>query len=494
MQPLTGNDPPEIAGYRLRARLGAGGMGQVYLAFTPGGRAVAMKVMRPDLGNSAEFRNRFRLEVEAARRVHGLYTAQVLDADPTAVSPWLVTAFVPGPSLSQAVAEHGAMPPLTVVALMAGVAEALQAIHAAGIVHRDLKPSNVILAPDGPRVIDFGIARSVEAASLTSTGTRVGSPQYMAPEQVVGQAVSPALDVFALGSLAVYAVCGRPAFGEGDDSAVVYRILHQPADLGGVPANLRPLIEGCLAKDPASRLTPPQIVAYCRAHAEGTDEASQSWLPPVVIAAMGRHAAPTSVGQATPAPAADAYPPGPATPPPGHGYAPPSLPGRGRKRAVAGAIAAAVFIALIGVGTVVLLKSRSHHPVPSPTGPVSGSASAPPGASATGWLGGTWTGSMSQPVGVVPQWQANLTFSPDGAGTFRFGGLGCSGDLAWILRGQTRAEVDLEVVKDPRSLCVKFGLMTVTKSGSNTMGAVWRATDDPGNTAMGTLTRTGSGG
>src|SRR5437660_1322774 len=212
MQPLTSNDPVEIAGYRLRARLGAGGMGQVYLAYTPGGRAVAMKVIRPDLGNDAEFRNRFRQEVEAARSVHGLYTAQVLDADPAGEPPWLVTAYVPGPSLAQAVDMHGPMPPMTVLHLVAGVAEALQAIHAAGVVHRDLKPSNVILAPDGPRVIDFGLARSVEAGSLTSTGIRVGSPQYMAPEQVLGQAVSPAIDVFALGSLAVYAVSGRPAF------------------------------------------------------------------------------------------------------------------------------------------------------------------------------------------------------------------------------------------------------------------------------------------
>src|SRR5580704_7005494 len=149
MEPLTRDDPGEIAGYRLRARLGAGGMGRVYLAFTPGGRAVAVKVMRPELGDNRDFRQRFRQEVESARRVQGLYTAQVIDADPTAVLPWLVTAYVPGPSLQQAITEHGPMPVQTVYQLVAGVAESLQAIHAAGVVHRDLKPSNVLLAPDG---------------------------------------------------------------------------------------------------------------------------------------------------------------------------------------------------------------------------------------------------------------------------------------------------------------------------------------------------------
>ena len=151
LEPLTGDDPAEVAGYRLRARLGAGGMGRVYLAFTPGGRPVALKVMRPEFGGDEEFRARFRQEIQAAWQVHGLYTAQVLDAGPDADPPWLVTAYVAGPSLQQAVRDHGPMPAETVVQLMAGVAEALQVIHAAGVVHRDLKPSNVLLAPDGPR-------------------------------------------------------------------------------------------------------------------------------------------------------------------------------------------------------------------------------------------------------------------------------------------------------------------------------------------------------
>jgi hypothetical protein len=290
MEPLTRDDPCQIAGYRLRARLGAGGMGVVYLGSTPGGRSVAVKVMRPELGDDRGFRERFRQEIDAARRVHGLYTAQVIDADPTAVPPWLVTAYVPGPSLQEAVGGHGPVPVQTVYQIVAGVAEALQAIHAAGVIHRDLKPSNVLLAPDGPRVIDFGIARAAEAAALTHSGMRVGSPQFMAPEQVAGQSATPATDVFALGSLATYAALGHAPFGNGGGEAVLYRILHQDADLTGCPTPLRSLIERCLAKDPAQRPAPAEIIWFCQgqlgaALAPGhATQSAQSWLPPGVAA------------------------------------------------------------------------------------------------------------------------------------------------------------------------------------------------------------------
>jgi Protein kinase domain len=311
VQPLTGDDPLEIGGYRLRSRLGAGGMGRVYLAFTPGGRPVALKVVRPELGDDEGFRDRFRQEIAAARRVHGLYTAQLLDGDPDAAPPWLVTAYVAGPSLQQAVADHGPVPVASVFLLMAGVAEALQAIHAAGVVHRDLKPSNVLLAPDGPRVIDFGIARALEATALTRTGMRVGSPQFMAPEQVRGGAVSAAADVFALGALAGYAVLGRPPFGEGSESAVLYRVLHEEPDLDGCGGELRALIERCLAKDAAARPEPAEIIDSCRARsAVKTMEFAESWLPPAIAADLTRHAAPA--GPAGPATEL-AGPAGPAT-------------------------------------------------------------------------------------------------------------------------------------------------------------------------------------
>ena len=285
VEPLTSEDPREVAGYQLRARLGAGGMGRVYLAFTRGGRAVAIKVIRAEFGDEEEFRDRFRREVVAAQRVHGMYAAQVLDADPDARPPWLATAYVPGLSLQQAVTDYGPLPPDSVFLLLAGIAEALQAIHAVGIVHRDLKPSNVILAADGPRVIDFGIARSVAAPSLTRGAFRIGSPRFMAPEQARGQLVTPAVDVFALGSLATYAIAGRPPFGVGGAVAVLYRVLNDAPDLGGCPADLRPLIERCLAKDPAQRPQPAEIIDTCQARmTDGALAFDGSWLPPAVSA------------------------------------------------------------------------------------------------------------------------------------------------------------------------------------------------------------------
>ncbi len=302
MEPLTRDDPAEIGGYRLRARLGAGGMGRVYLASTPGGRRVALKVVRPELGDDADFRARFRQEIEAAQRVRGLYTAELLNADPAATPPWLVTAYVPGPSLQQAVADHGPMPQETVILLMAGVAEALQAIHSAGVVHRDLKPSNVLLAPDGPRVIDFGIARAAEATNLTQSGLAVGSPQFMAPEQIRGLAITPAIDVFALGAVAAFALLGLPPFGEGQVAALMYRVLNEPPRLTGCSGPLRTLIERCLAKEPADRPTPAAIIESCRSLSSGNlGEFTDSWLPPAVAAAAAR-APGTAGGPGSPSP------------------------------------------------------------------------------------------------------------------------------------------------------------------------------------------------
>jgi predicted Ser/Thr protein kinase len=278
MQPLASDDPAEIGGYRLRSRLGSGGMGRVYLAETAAGRPVAVKVVRPELSDDQEFRARFRHEIQAARSVHGRYTAQVLDADPAATPPWLVTAYVPGPSVQQAVAERGPMPEAAAFRLVAGVAEALRAIHAAGVVHRDLKPSNVVLGPDGPRVIDFGIARALENTVLTRSGMMMGTPQFMAPEQILDRPVSPALDVFALGALAAYAASGRPPFGQNHPAAVSYRVLHEPPDLAGCPPPLQGLIGWCLAKDPAARPSPSQVIEFCAARAGVT--ADRGPVPP----------------------------------------------------------------------------------------------------------------------------------------------------------------------------------------------------------------------
>jgi predicted Ser/Thr protein kinase len=376
VQPLASGDPAEIGGYRLRARLGAGGMGRVYLASTPAGRSVALKVVRPDLGDDQDFRARFRQEIQAARQVHGLYTAQLLDADPDATPPWLVTAYVPGPSLQQAVAGTGPMPEAMVFRLIAGVAEALQAIHAAGVVHRDLKPSNVLLAPDGPRVIDFGIARALEATSLTRSGMMVGSPQFMAPEQIRDQPVTPAIDVFALGSLAAYAARGRPPFGEGHSAAVSYRVLHEPPDLDGCPPQLRALIEPCLRKDAAARPAPGQILEFCLAQAGSADA---GWSPPSPApAATGTAQAPTTVA-AVPAPS------------PAGRLTPPQSMVNAVKLMYAGAVlAAATIVTTIATTPALRAAIRQQHPFLAP-GPL--------GAVITGTLTATVAGALIS-VGV----------------------------------------------------------------------------------------------
>ncbi|MFB7352525.1 serine/threonine-protein kinase [Streptomyces gardneri] len=259
--PLKPDDPHEIGGYRVHARLGSGGMGVVYLAHTPGGRPIALKAVREDFAADPEFRRRFAQEVESARRIHGLFTAQVVDAGPDDVVPWLATAYVPGPSLQQVVERHGPLPAPEVLRLVAGIAEALQVIHGAGVIHRDLKPANVLIAEDGPRVIDFGIARAADSTGLTGTGLRIGTAAFMAPEQALGHAVTPATDVFALGATAAYVAGGVLPFGAGPESAALYRVVHEPADLSRVPAELRELIGYCLAKSPERRPTPAELIA-----------------------------------------------------------------------------------------------------------------------------------------------------------------------------------------------------------------------------------------
>ncbi|GAA2927652.1 serine/threonine-protein kinase [Streptomyces enissocaesilis] len=330
-QPLAGDDPTTIAGYRLAAKLGAGGMGKVYLSYTPGGRPVAIKVIRPEFGEDAEFRRRFAQEVQSAQRVQGLFTAPVIDADTDGAQPWLATAYVPGPSLADAVVAHGALPVEAVLLLIAGMAEALHVIHGAGIVHRDLKPSNVLLAADGPRVIDFGIAYAADATSLTGSGVTIGTPSFMAPEQAAGKKVTPATDIFALGQVAAYAATGTPAFGEGTSHGVLYRIVHEEPDLTGVPERLRELVTRCLAKDPGARPSIAEIIGICQsANAETVLRRPEDWLPsPVAADITVRAAAPAPV-QTPPPPAAAppaAYSPttpvSQATPPPGFGPASP---------------------------------------------------------------------------------------------------------------------------------------------------------------------------
>ncbi|MFB4305176.1 serine/threonine-protein kinase [Actinomadura sp. GTD37] len=283
MDQLRPGDPRTVGRYALSGRLGAGGMGQVFLGSSPGGRPVAVKVVHPGLAADAEFRRRFKREVEAARQVGGFHTAPVVDADPDAEIPWLVTAYVAGPSLAAAVAEHGPFPLESALVLGAGLAEALEAIHRVGVVHRDLKPSNVLLAADGPRVIDFGIARAVDASGVTA---HVGTPGFMAPELLAEGTVAPACDVFALGAVLAHVMGVRP-FGEGPSEALTYRVVHKEPVLDGLPAPLHGIVQRCLAKDPEARPDPAQLL-------ESLSSARQNsaWLPQPVQEMLTRYPIP----------------------------------------------------------------------------------------------------------------------------------------------------------------------------------------------------------
>ncbi len=281
MEGLQAGDPLRAGQYRLVGRLGGGGMGQVFLGRSPGGRLVAVKVIRAELAESSDFRARFGREVAVARQVSGLFTALVVDADTEGHMPWLATAYVSGPSLTEAVTAHGPLPTDTVLALAGGLVEGLADVHAAGIVHRDLKPSNVLLAHDGPRLIDFGISRAVESSALTHTGQIVGSPGFMSPEQAEGLEVGPASDIFSLGAVLVYAATGVGPFGTGSTAALVYRVVHAQPELGRVPALIRPMVEQCLAKDPVQRPAPEQILAGLADAQPDADPVR--WLPSSIL-------------------------------------------------------------------------------------------------------------------------------------------------------------------------------------------------------------------
>nr|BFE30289.1 hypothetical protein GCM10010200_025400 [Actinomadura rugatobispora] len=275
-----------MGGHRLLGRLGAGGMGRVYLGRSRGGRLVAVKLVHAELVLDPMFRRRFRREVEAARRVGGEWTAPVLDADTESDTPWVATGYVPGPTLDQTVERHGPLPTASVLALASGLAHALRAVHACGLVHRDLKPSNVLVTVDGPRVIDFGIARSVDASVVTRTGALVGTPAFMSPEQVRGEEPGPAGDVFSLGSVLAYAATGRRPFGEGLSGlpALLLQVAQGRPQLGGLSGPVRELVEACLAKEPGERPTLAAIL-------DSLPPVPASWLPAEIVTELGRHAA-----------------------------------------------------------------------------------------------------------------------------------------------------------------------------------------------------------
>ncbi|CAG6395541.1 PQQ-binding-like beta-propeller repeat protein [Streptomyces cocklensis] len=285
---LEPEDPRHVGRYRIVARIGAGGMGQVYLGRSPGGRPVAVKVVRPELAGDGDFRRRFAREVTAARRVNGAFTAGVVDADPDGSPAWLATVYVSGVPLGEAVARHGPWPAGSVFALGAGLAEALEAIHAAGVVHRDLKPSNVLLAPDGPRVIDFGISSASEASALTRTGMTIGTPGFMSPEQLTGRPVGPASDVFSLGAVMAYTAAGVGPFGTGTPHALHFRAVYEQPDLDALPQELRGIVAACLAKEPDRRPTVADLLRRMTVRGDGEPSdaallpAEPGWLPDAV--------------------------------------------------------------------------------------------------------------------------------------------------------------------------------------------------------------------
>jgi serine/threonine protein kinase len=259
MMRLRREDPRVVGSFRLHRRLGAGGMGVVYLGADKRGQRVALKVIRPELAEDQEFRSRFAREVSAARRIRGGCTARLVAADLEADRPWFATQYVPGPSLHDKVASDGRLPAAELAAIGAQLAEGLVAVHDAGVVHRDLKPSNILLSPKGPRIIDFGIAWSTGASTLTHVGTAVGSPGFLAPEQVRGATVTPATDVFAFGATLAYAATADSPFGQGSSEVMLYRVVHEEPDLGRVPDSLAPLVDACLAKNPEDRPSTVQL-------------------------------------------------------------------------------------------------------------------------------------------------------------------------------------------------------------------------------------------
>ncbi|KRD14928.1 MULTISPECIES: serine/threonine-protein kinase [unclassified Streptomyces] len=389
MMRLRREDPRVVGSFRLHRRLGAGGMGVVYLGSDKKGQRVALKVIRPDLAEDQEFRSRFAREVSAARRIRGGCTARLVAADLDADRPWFATQYVPGPSLHDKVNDEGPLGAAELAAIGAALSEGLVAVHEAGVVHRDLKPSNILLSPKGPRIIDFGIAWATGASTLTHVGTAVGSPGFLAPEQVRGALVTPATDVFSLGATLAYASTADSPFGQGSSEVMLYRVVHEEPQLHGVPDALAPLVRACLAKDPEERPSTLELSLRLKEIATREAQGLADARPPAPRAAeadrpTGRLAEPGH-------PERTLRHPGPGTPPP-RGGAPSS---RGPAPARGGAPARGTNPSRGGGGA----SSRSGaRPVPGTRNTRPGSGSRPGPRSGAGRPGSRTTGGRLRPA------------------------------------------------------------------------------------------------
>ncbi|WP_158621300.1 serine/threonine-protein kinase [Streptomyces triticirhizae] len=427
VRPLRQGQPTGIGPYRLLGQLGAGGMGRVFLGRSPGGRLVAIKLVHDELAADPAFRRRFRHEVAAARRVAGDWTAPVLDSDTEAAVPWVATGYVPGPALAAVVAEHGPLPRPSVWSLLHGLTLALTDIHAHQLVHRDLKPANILITLDGPRVIDFGIVRAANGSSrATRTGSMVGSPGYMAPEQIRGETVTPATDVFALGAVLAYAATGVSPFAPDRPAlpTVLYRVVHEEPDLGAedgpLTGPLRELTVRCLAKAPAER--PPLEEIRALAARQVDDE--RVWLPPHLTAQLGREAAELL--------ALDA--PGPR----GAGEPTTAAPA-GRSRRTLAALAAGAAVALVA-GLTLLVNQPWNNGTSPEAGDTTGPAGADPTPTAPAWEGETLTVRLGT-------WSSPLSFAgPDGEA------VGVEPDIARALGEVLGVELEIETVSDYNEL------------------------------------------
>jgi serine/threonine protein kinase len=487
VQALAPGDPGYVGKYRLVGRIGRGGMGQVFLGQSPGGRMVAVKLIRADLASDPDFRARFAREVTTARTVSGIFTVPVVDADVDGPQPWLVTAFVDGPSLADAVASRGPLPPGPALTLAAGLAEGLEVIHAVGVVHRDLKPSNVLLADDGPRIIDFGMSHVADASGLTRTGWVTGSPGFMSPEQAEGRPAGPASDIFSLGSVLAFAATGHEPFGAGSAPALLYRVVHSQPDTGALPPLIRPLVERCLAKDPRQRPTASQIVAEL-----GPAQPEGDWLPPPLDDSTASHPGNTPSLAVPRREHAEIRSPRPAFPSTlttarAHGTGPPAgwptqppSPDRSRpERRAHGLIWAAVAVAVLGIAAVavVLHRPATAHRARQAAASSATSASSATATSSAAAGGTTYRDPGGFSIKIPPGWALHtrtateVTFTGPQAGFVVL--------VGWTTHPQPDALADwrhqaaLKARADPTYQ--QIGIQRVTYRGYNT--ADWEFTN-----------------